>query len=256
MVDDPRRVGLTEDGGLHPVVEDLLGHAAEAGEGGDVTAQHRGEVLAGDEAAPQPTAVTQHHREQPDDPLDLGRVLEGGLEEGEVDLGLAAGRGLEATLERWLDRRTDAAHEAGDAGIAALEAVVAQLAPEALGGQRRVVAQPLAQIGRERLDRARHHRPRRVGGRLQAARDVLAHRLAVVPGLARDGGDRQALPGQFQDHHPLPEIDHRRLPRCRAAGSGIGATRPARSGEFSMSASGENSRSSYTAARWRSTRAW
>jgi hypothetical protein len=90
---------LAQHGGFHAVVEDLFRHAAEAVEGGDVAAEHGLQVLAGDEAGPHHAAVAEHHGEQPDDPLHLGLVGEGRLEEGEIDLGLLAGRRLEATLE-------------------------------------------------------------------------------------------------------------------------------------------------------------
>ena len=44
--------------------------------------------------------MAEHQREQPDDPLRLGRVGEGGPEMSEIDLGLLTRRGLEAALER------------------------------------------------------------------------------------------------------------------------------------------------------------
>ena len=43
--------------------------------------------------------VAEHHGEQPDDARDAGLVGELDLEVGEVDLGLLAGRRLEADLE-------------------------------------------------------------------------------------------------------------------------------------------------------------
>jgi hypothetical protein len=91
VVDDAALVDLAEDGGAHAVVEDLLRHAAERLEGGDVAAQHGGEVLLGDEAGPHHAAVAEHEGEQPDDALGAGLVLEADLEVGEVDLRLAPG---------------------------------------------------------------------------------------------------------------------------------------------------------------------
>jgi hypothetical protein len=95
IVGDPpgRLVGvldLTEHGGLHAVVQDLLGHAAERREGGDVAPEHGREILAGDEPGPHQAAVAEHDRERPDDPLDLALVGEHGLEEGEIHLGRPA----------------------------------------------------------------------------------------------------------------------------------------------------------------------
>ena len=56
VVDDAAFRRLADDGGLHPVVEDLRRHAAEVGERRDVAAQDRLQVLMQDEARPQPAA--------------------------------------------------------------------------------------------------------------------------------------------------------------------------------------------------------
>lgn len=37
---------------------------------------------------------------------------------------------------------------------------------------------------------------------------VLGHRLAIETELTGDGGDLQALPVKFQDHHEFPKTDH------------------------------------------------
>src|ERR671910_2009298 len=67
VVDDvPLRI-LPRDRGLHAIVEDLVRHAAERREGGQMTAQHGLQILVQDEAGPQGAAVTQHQGEQPDD---------------------------------------------------------------------------------------------------------------------------------------------------------------------------------------------
>lgn len=52
-----------------------------------------------DEAAPKHAAVTEHKREQPDDPLGTGPVGEYRAEMRKIDLRLAAWRGLEPNLE-------------------------------------------------------------------------------------------------------------------------------------------------------------
>src|SRR3954471_20049496 len=93
VVDYAARVDLAEDRGFHPVVEDLLRHAAEGLEGGDVAAQHGGEVLLGDEVGPHHAAVAEHEGEQPDDALGSGLVGELRPEEGEIYLRLAPRRG-------------------------------------------------------------------------------------------------------------------------------------------------------------------
>ena len=104
--------------------------------------------------------VAEHHGEQPDDALDAGLVGELDLELGEVDLGLLAGRRLEAHLEAGADRvgrmsRTQSRHRRVAAGIAALLAARATAA----GGQ--------AGIGRQaaRADTARSGSTMLVGRR-------------------------------------------------------------------------------------------
>ena len=57
------------------------------------------QILVHDEARPDQPRVAEHHGEQPDDALDAGLVGELDLEAGEIDLGLLAGRRLEAHLE-------------------------------------------------------------------------------------------------------------------------------------------------------------
>ena len=152
VVDDASLVDLAEDRRLHAVVEDLLGRTAQGLEGGDVAAENGGEVLAGDEAGPHHAAVAEDEGEQPDDALHPRLVGELGLEEGEVHLALLAGRGLEATLEHRGRRRPDHAQELGDGGVAALEAELAELAPEAPPGQLGEALRPLPQVSLEGLD--------------------------------------------------------------------------------------------------------
>lgn len=97
IVDDVTGLGVVADHrGLHAVVENLLWHAAERFEGGDVAAQHRRQVLVQHETAPQHPAVPEHQREQPDDAHDAWLVRKLGLELGKVDLRLLPRRRLEA----------------------------------------------------------------------------------------------------------------------------------------------------------------
>ena len=114
VVDDVASLGiLAAEHGAHAVVEDLLRHAAERLEGGGMAAQQRRQVLMQHEAGPHHAAVAEHQREQPDDPLGAGLVGEHGAEMREVDLRLAARRGLEADLERRRLGRPDVAQEVG-----------------------------------------------------------------------------------------------------------------------------------------------
>ena len=64
----------------------------------------------------------------------------------------------------------------------------------------------------ERIDQTRPGRPDLVDRRRQAPGEVRAHGFAVDSKLASDGGHRDALTMQFQDHHEFPEFDHRALP--------------------------------------------
>ena len=61
--------GFADHGGLHAIVEDAFGHAAQGLEGGDVAAQDGLQILPGDETPPHHPAVAEHQGEQPDDPL-------------------------------------------------------------------------------------------------------------------------------------------------------------------------------------------
>ena len=99
VVDDVTLIVLASDRRLHAIVENLLRHAAQCGEGRQVTAQHGLQILVHDEARPDQAAVAQHEREQPDDPRLARLVSEHQLELGEVDLRLVTRRRLEADLE-------------------------------------------------------------------------------------------------------------------------------------------------------------
>ena len=84
-------LALADHRRLHPVVEDLLRRAAHGREGGDVTAHHGVQVLTRHEPPPEPPAVTEDDREQPDLPRRLGLVGERDREFGEVDLACRPG---------------------------------------------------------------------------------------------------------------------------------------------------------------------
>ena len=110
---------LANHRGLHPVIEDFLGHAAHIREGRDVTAQDRLQVLAGNEPAPEPEAMTKRHREEPDLADNTGLVGELHSELGEIDLGLLARRGFEPTLKLRLPERAHLPQEVRHCGVAA-----------------------------------------------------------------------------------------------------------------------------------------
>ena len=90
---------------LHAVVEQLGWRAVHGGEGVDVAAQDGLQVLGRAEPAPDPAAVPEDDREQPQDAHDAGLVLELDPELGEIHLCLLAGGRLEPALEgldpRW-----------------------------------------------------------------------------------------------------------------------------------------------------------
>ena len=159
--------------------------------------------------------------------LTPGSSVNDDVELGEVDLRLLAGRRLEARLKARQPRGPQLAQQVGDRGVAALIAALAQFAKQAAPGQGRKRGDPLAQIRREQIDETRPRRPRLVGRRLQAFGDVNAHSLAINSELAGDGGHREALTMQFQDHDEFPEFDHRALPPATGRSFGNSARRPA-----------------------------
>src|SRR4029450_2220464 len=87
-----------------------------------VTLQQVLTARAQHEAPPQQPAMAEHQREQPADPLDPGLIGEHRAEMREVDLGLAAGWGLEAQLEAGRRAWTHLAQEVLHGGVAALVA--------------------------------------------------------------------------------------------------------------------------------------
>src|SRR4051794_32922265 len=104
-----------------------------------------------DEAAPKHAAVTEHKREQPDDPLGTGVVGEYRAEMREIDLRLASRRSLEPNLELRPRGGPDVAQKLGQDRVAAGVAEIAQLAMEPTTGQLRKGGNALAQIALEPL---------------------------------------------------------------------------------------------------------
>src|SRR5215207_1694679 len=135
-----------DDRGLHAVIEDLARSPANGFERGNVTAQHALQVLVNHKTSPDQTRMAKYQREQPDDTRDAGLIGERDLEAGEIDLGLLAGRRLEAHLE-WFDRLwPDLAHGTLHGRIAAGVTPLAQLTPQPYGGQAGIGRQALVQI--------------------------------------------------------------------------------------------------------------
>jgi hypothetical protein len=167
-----------------------------------------------DIAREQEARVAEHQAEQPDNPAGAGIVGEVDDEAGKIDLCLNTWRCLEAHLVGlggilWTDRGEIALHR----GIGADIAELADLAGQPRGAQVRKGGHALAQeiqIGRQLARPSRATRPIRRS--LDAALDVFADGLWVTPRASGNGGDRNALAMQFQDHHQLSKSNHRRLP--------------------------------------------
>jgi hypothetical protein len=212
VVDDAAFRCFTDDGGLHPVVEDFLRHAVEVGERCDVAAQDRLQVLMQDEARPQPPARSEHQREQPDDSRHVWFIGELHLELGEVDLRLATWRGLETDPERRARGRPDRAQEVGHRGITAVVAEGADLPQQTPAAQLRIGGDPLLQIRLVRIEAARLRRSRPIDRRLQAVGDVSADGLRILARLPGDRGNGHSLSMKVEYHHELPNFDHRRPP--------------------------------------------
>jgi hypothetical protein len=131
IVDDVARGVLTQDRGLHPIVENLARHTTKRREGSQVATEHGLQVLVQDKAGPEQAAVAEHQGEQPDDPCHPRFVGERHLELGEVDLRLVTGRGLETDLEHGGRGRPQVAERVRDGGVAALIAALFELPKEA-----------------------------------------------------------------------------------------------------------------------------
>ncbi|SAY46717.1 hypothetical protein KRIGEM_03534 [Komagataeibacter rhaeticus] len=101
------RIILTDDSGLHAIVENFRAAARHRLEGGDVATHHCFQTLVRAETSPQPATVPQHHAEQPDLAHDAWLAGEDCLEFRKIDLRLNAGSGLEAPLIRPGQRGAD-----------------------------------------------------------------------------------------------------------------------------------------------------
>ena len=131
------------------------------------------------------------------------------LELREINLSLLAWWGLEAHFERRCKPRPHLAQKVGHRGVAAVIALLADLAQQPAAGQARIGDDPLAQISLEGFKLPWPRLAWAIGRRLQAALDVFAHCLAIDADPPRDRRDAQPLPMKIQDHDELPKLDHR-----------------------------------------------
>jgi len=209
---------LIDHRGFHPVVEHFRRGTAHRIEGVDVAAHHRLQILGRTEPAPQPAAMAQHHREQPEDPGHTRLIAERHLELGEVDLGLPSRRCLEASLELDQSRRTALAQEVRHSRVAALEPHRSDFAEQALARQPGIQRDAITKVRLIGFQLTRTRWPGLVDRRLHAAGQVFAYRFAVKARLPRNRGHRQSLPLQVMDHDNFLKSDHQpRLPSIREA---------------------------------------
>lgn len=170
------------------------------------------QVLGRTEAPAQPSAVSQDHREQPDDPGEPRLVGELDAELGEVDLGLPARRRLEATLEQSDPLRPARRQEIRYRRVTFGEAHGRNLAQEPPAGQIRILCDPLEGIRLEWLQKPGTLGLRLVGGRRNADGQCLPKVLRSRPVL-RDGRHGETMPSQIMDHDDFPKSDHPALSR-------------------------------------------
>jgi hypothetical protein len=132
IIDDAALGILTDDRGLHAIIEDLMRHATDRLESGDMTAQDALQVLVNDEAGPDKPRVAENHGKQPNDALDTGLVGKFHLEAGEVGLGLLAWRRFETRFKTRRRRRPQITHAISDRAVAPRVSAFLDLAPQTL----------------------------------------------------------------------------------------------------------------------------
>jgi len=191
VVDDAA-AGFADDRGLHAVVEDLAGDAADRREGRHVTTKNRLHVLVQDKARPNQPAEAEHEREQPDDARDRWLIFELQLELGKVDLRLIARWRLEADLKGRQWGRTNLAQHVSDGGIAAFVSALTKLPQKPAAGQAGIGHHTLAQIGDKRINPSLARLAWTIDGRFQATCDAFANGLAIETELTGDRRDRQS----------------------------------------------------------------
>ena len=212
VVGDDPRVVLADHRRLHAVVEDFLGHAAYRLERRHMAAQDRLEVLAGDEATPEPPAVAEDDREQPDLARNIGLVGERHRELREVDLRLATRRRLEAALEPYARRRADLPQEIGHPRVSALITHLPDLPQQPGPAEIGEGHDTFAQIVLVGIEQALAGLPRPIDRAFQAALEILPDGLAVASDLPRDRGKAQPLLLQIVDQDDLPQSMHPSAP--------------------------------------------
>ena len=144
------------------------------------------------------------------------------VEVSKIDLSLLAGWRLEANFEARSARWAQVANTIPDSAVAAVIAAFPEFAPQPHRRKARIRGQAFPQIGLERIDNPGPRRPRFVGRWREPLGDIGTNRLAIDAELPSNGGDRQALPVQIQNHHEFPEFDHQ--PPPPAEESSIGET--------------------------------
>ncbi|KUO64298.1 MAG: hypothetical protein APF80_14985 [Alphaproteobacteria bacterium BRH_c36] len=198
-----------------PALASSCADAANRRERLHVTAQQRLQILMHDKAGEDEAGMAENEGEQPDDPGHAGIVGELGHEACEVNLGLLAGRRLEAHLEGlWPMFRPDRGDEPLHRRVGPRVALFADITIEPDGAELREGGNARAKIVEVGCQFARSARlPRTVGRWLQAALDVLPDRLWVTASAPDYGADRPPLPMKVQYHDEISKLDHPRHPR-------------------------------------------
>ncbi len=126
-----------------------------------------------------------------------------------IDLRLLAGWRLKTAFEALLRRWPDLPQKRFHRGIAAVVSQRFDLTKQPCGIHIREGGDPVTKIARISIDHRRSGWPRSIDWRLQATLDVFCHRLTVNPSLPGNRRVAQALSMKIQNHHNLPNSDHR-----------------------------------------------
>ncbi len=188
--------------------EDLGGHAAEESEGAGMAAEEGGQVLGGHRLGVEGAAEAKHHDEQVQGGRSAVQLV--ATELGPVDLGLQAGRRLEAHHRLPPPPAVGAREVLEDADPTDV-ALGADLLEERGGGQLGELGEAGHEVVLEGIELAR------CGGAPVGRRSIAAQRPAdgvtADPEPARDRLDRDSLTVQSDDVHPLLHADQRHPPR-------------------------------------------
>jgi len=183
--------------------EDLGGHAAEVGEGAGVAGEEGRKVRSPDGLGVERPAEAEHHDEQLRRARGVAEQVT--AEAAPVGLGLPARRGLEAH-DRLLAALPVRVGELLEDRGPALVAQGADLVEERGRGELGVVGEAGEQVVLVGVELARQ-RARRAHRRPLASQGC-PHRVTGDPKAGADRPDREALPVQRDDVHPLLPSDH------------------------------------------------